>query len=86
MKLTDCYYEKKDWRACKKEVSVKNLLFEVRGCTRGHPRRCRAVIAARGGAATRKSSDQNADLEQMEVFRECWKRHNNDQRTATKDA
>jgi cytochrome c oxidase assembly factor 4 len=21
MKLTDCYYEKKDWRACKKEVS-----------------------------------------------------------------
>ncbi|OAG08130.1 uncharacterized protein CC84DRAFT_1214662 [Paraphaeosphaeria sporulosa] len=21
MKLTDCYYEKKDWRLCKKEVS-----------------------------------------------------------------
>jgi hypothetical protein len=21
MKLTDCYYEKKDWRACKQEVS-----------------------------------------------------------------
>lgn len=20
-KLTDCYYEKKDWRACKQEVS-----------------------------------------------------------------
>ena len=22
MKLTDCYFEKKDWRACQKEVSV----------------------------------------------------------------
>ncbi|KAL5412962.1 hypothetical protein PMIN03_004032 [Paraphaeosphaeria minitans] len=21
MRLTDCYYEKKDWRLCKKEVS-----------------------------------------------------------------
>ncbi|PSN66720.1 hypothetical protein BS50DRAFT_634205 [Corynespora cassiicola Philippines] len=41
MKLTDCYYEKKDWRACKKE---------------------------------------------MEVFRECWKRHGNDKRTGAKDA
>ncbi|KAI1078771.1 hypothetical protein F5B20DRAFT_581807 [Whalleya microplaca] len=41
MKLTDCYFEKKDWRACKKE---------------------------------------------MEVFRQCWKRHNNDERTSTKDA
>ncbi|KAI0388592.1 hypothetical protein F5Y17DRAFT_452250 [Xylariaceae sp. FL0594] len=39
--LTDCYYEKKDWRACKKE---------------------------------------------MEIFRECWKKHNNDERTSTKDA
>ncbi|KAF2712061.1 hypothetical protein K504DRAFT_400493 [Pleomassaria siparia CBS 279.74] len=22
MKLTDCYYEKKDWRVCKKEMEV----------------------------------------------------------------
>ncbi|KAF3026537.1 hypothetical protein E8E14_013797 [Neopestalotiopsis sp. 37M] len=41
MKMTDCYFEKKDWRACKKE---------------------------------------------MEVFRECWKRNNNDERVSTKDA
>ncbi|KAF2687259.1 hypothetical protein K458DRAFT_296860 [Lentithecium fluviatile CBS 122367] len=41
MKLTDCYYEKKDWRACKKE---------------------------------------------MDIFRECWKKHDNDKRTAMKDA
>ncbi|KAK8053964.1 hypothetical protein PG996_013265 [Apiospora saccharicola] len=40
-KMTDCYYDKKDWRQCKKE---------------------------------------------MEVFRECWKKHNNDERTSTKDA
>ncbi|KAA8615485.1 CHCH domain-containing protein [Pyrenophora tritici-repentis] len=40
-KLTDCYYEKKDWRACKQE---------------------------------------------MEIFRQCWQRHGNDKRTASKDA
>ncbi|KAJ8120707.1 hypothetical protein O1611_g10296 [Lasiodiplodia mahajangana] len=38
--LTDCYWKKKDWRACKKE---------------------------------------------MEIFRACWKKHNNDERTSTKD-
>jgi hypothetical protein len=27
MKLTDCYYEKKDWRVCKKEVSCKSRSF-----------------------------------------------------------
>jgi hypothetical protein len=24
-RLTDCYWEKKDWRACKDEVSVKSV-------------------------------------------------------------
>ena len=28
-KLTDCYYEKKDWRACKMEVS-EGFLFQAR--------------------------------------------------------
>lgn len=23
LRMNDCYYEKKDWRACKKEVSAK---------------------------------------------------------------
>ncbi|KAG6101216.1 hypothetical protein E4U14_006903 [Claviceps sp. LM454 group G7] len=41
MKMTDCYFEKKDWRACTAE---------------------------------------------MEDFKQCWKRHGNDQRTATQDA
>ncbi|CAK7267886.1 hypothetical protein SEPCBS57363_002817 [Sporothrix epigloea] len=39
-RLTDCYFEKKDWRACKDE---------------------------------------------MEKFRECWKAHNNNERTSAKD-
>jgi hypothetical protein len=30
MKLTDCYYEKKDWRVCKKEVSQTRLFSCVR--------------------------------------------------------
>ncbi|KAI0469123.1 hypothetical protein F4859DRAFT_516472 [Xylaria cf. heliscus] len=38
--LTDCYWRKKDWRACTKE---------------------------------------------MEIFRACWKKNNNDERTSTKD-
>ncbi|UNI22792.1 hypothetical protein JDV02_008648 [Purpureocillium takamizusanense] len=40
-KMTDCYFEKKDWRACTAE---------------------------------------------MEAFKQCWKRHGNDERTATRDA
>ncbi|KAJ5232390.1 hypothetical protein N7468_005346 [Penicillium chermesinum] len=40
-KMNDCYYAKRDWRACKDE---------------------------------------------MEAFRECWKRQGNDKRTETKDA
>lgn len=39
-RMNDCYFDKKDWRACKQE---------------------------------------------MEVFRECWKRQGNDQRTDSKD-
>ncbi|KAJ2972630.1 hypothetical protein NUW58_g9147 [Xylaria curta] len=38
--LTDCYWHKKDWRLCKKE---------------------------------------------MEIFRACWKKNNNDERTSSKD-
>ncbi|EJP65367.1 hypothetical protein ACQRIT_004283 [Beauveria bassiana] len=40
-KMTDCYFEKKDWRACTSE---------------------------------------------MQQFKECWKRHGNEERTSTKDA
>ncbi|KAK6615404.1 CHCH domain-containing protein [Botrytis cinerea] len=40
-KMTDCYFEKKDWRLCKAE---------------------------------------------LDTFKKCWKKHQNDQRTSTKDA
>ncbi|EHY59009.1 hypothetical protein HRR81_005932 [Exophiala dermatitidis] len=41
LRMNDCYYDKKDWRACKNE---------------------------------------------MEAFRQCWKRKGNEERTQTKDA
>jgi cytochrome c oxidase assembly factor 4 len=60
MKLTDCYYEKKDWRACKAEVR-----FTVQLRDEHH-----------------WSTDSSR---QMELFRECWKKHSNDVRTSTQD-
>ncbi|UKZ67307.1 uncharacterized protein TrAtP1_008470 [Trichoderma atroviride] len=27
MRMTDCYYEKKDWRACAKEASYSDYIF-----------------------------------------------------------
>ncbi|KAB8069626.1 hypothetical protein BDV29DRAFT_161247 [Aspergillus leporis] len=62
-KMNDCYFAKKDWRACKKEVSESF----------GFPRM--GVLAS-----------QQLNSPPMEVFRECWKRNGNDQRTQTKDA
>ncbi|EEH19807.2 hypothetical protein PABG_02066 [Paracoccidioides brasiliensis Pb03] len=55
LKVNDCYFEKKDWRACKKEPFVE------------------PVTAYRS-------------ILHMEAFRECWKRHGNEQRTESKDA
>jgi cytochrome c oxidase assembly factor 4 len=44
-KLTDCYYEKKDWRACKQEVSFVmaclRYFFWILGPRSGQPRRRR---------------------------------------------
>jgi hypothetical protein len=71
MKLTDCYYERKDWRACKKEVSAAVFTFlEVRGHPLEHPRSCRAAIAACGIISTRRFEDQvligvDGDLSRM---------------------
>lgn len=31
-------------------------------------------------------ADDGVDGAKMELFKECWKRHNNDERTSTKDA
>ncbi|KAI0839937.1 hypothetical protein F5Y06DRAFT_18650 [Hypoxylon sp. FL0890] len=42
MKLTDCYYEKKDWRACKKEVDgdFQSLLEETQQRREDINKRC----------------------------------------------
>ena len=73
-KLTDCYFDKKDWRACTAEVS--SLLFLEQHvvshfCTM--PILCRTswIDGVRG---------------QMARFKACWKANNNDQRTESKDA
>jgi cytochrome c oxidase assembly factor 4 len=29
--LTDCYYEKKDWRACKKEMEIFRKCWKIHG-------------------------------------------------------
>jgi len=42
-KLTDCYYEKKDWRACKQEVSRRRF---PDGVAFFEPRCCRAITAS----------------------------------------
>ncbi|KAF9740156.1 hypothetical protein PMIN06_003777 [Paraphaeosphaeria minitans] len=31
MRLTDCYYEKKDWRLCKKEMEVFRACWKKHG-------------------------------------------------------
>ncbi|KAH6605951.1 hypothetical protein Trco_005104 [Trichoderma cornu-damae] len=59
-KMTDCYYEKKDWRACAKEASFQ-FHFQT-------PSNCRF-----------------ARIWSMEEFKECWKRHGNNERTGAKD-
>lgn len=64
--MTDCYYEKKDWRQCKKEVSPVVLILPVQSWP----------------GLTIDCSAQP----KMEVFRECWKKHHNDERTSMKDA
>lgn len=65
--MTDCYFEKKNWRDCKREV---------------RPRENRT----RWADETRSHSSSMSDMgQQMEIFRECWKRHGNDKRTESKD-
>lgn len=59
MKLTDCYFEKKDWRKCTAEV-------------------CRFGRKAMYDPMTEPEP-------QMEIFKKCWKKQGNDDRTSTKD-
>jgi len=69
-KMNDCYFDKKDWRACKNEVRV---CIPASGPT--------SVLSI--ALLPRRNADT---ARKMEAFRECWKRRGNDQRTSTKDS
>lgn len=75
--LNDCFYEKKDWRACKDEV----------GCFADAAPRAFWLWAC-SSACLYSTDKQITDIEQlqMESFKQCWKRQGNNDRTDAKDA
>ncbi len=77
-KMTDCYFEKKDWRACAAEVSFWQFDIGINcaSCIFVRNKSCQVARIVRADAV----------VSQMEAFKQCWKRHGNDERTATKDA
>lgn len=76
-KLNDCFYEKKDWRACKDEVS--------RMAPPMPPLKVVVRPACYMNILLGQTTDRKIDI-QMEAFKECWKRQGNDNRTEAKDA
>ncbi|KAG4441695.1 hypothetical protein IFR05_002829 [Cadophora sp. M221] len=73
-KMTDCYWEKKDWRLCKDEVGGWKL----------------SLLAIPSHITWMKELLKLLlmfwDDTQMENFKKCWKQHQNDKRTDSKDA
>ncbi|KAF8423902.1 hypothetical protein EV426DRAFT_533803, partial [Tirmania nivea] len=47
MRLTDCYYEKKDWRKCSDEMTA------FRECWKKHGNVQRTAVRGKEGASTR---------------------------------
>lgn len=79
MRMTDCYYEKKDWRKCKDEVrrlrvasGRKGFFFFVFLFLFFFFFFFLLLLLLTGN--------------QMEAFTKCWKAHGNDRRTSTQDA
>lgn len=67
--MNDCYYDKKDWRACKTEVGVEpqpELFFHS------------VLILG-------EEKSELTFFPQMEAFRQCWKRQGNEERTQSKE-
>ena len=75
--MNDCYFDKKDWRACKNEVRFNGFLGE-----RGNRTRSFEGFSCVVCLLTRSWGFFSV---QMEAFRECWKRKGNDRRVETKD-
>lgn len=85
LQMNDCYYEKKDWRACKNEVSVEPqhaIFFPVFSPT---PPFDKYSAASRSQNSATRLMISSLEL-QMEAFRQCWKRKGNEERTRSKDA
>ncbi|KJK61361.1 hypothetical protein P875_00042400 [Aspergillus parasiticus SU-1] len=83
-KMNDCYFAKKDWRACKKEVRwfpIPCIPTPTPNTT--HYRRNHYMRVSPCGLP---HIEIYLDPDLMEAFRECWKRKGNDDRTQTKDA
>ena len=86
-KMTDCYFEKKDWRACAEEVSLRfrllgpvSIPFVVVKQVHHDPTQIMEELV------TLLFPDARLTVRQMEEFRRCWKQHDNDKRTDSKDA
>lgn len=75
-KMTDCYFEKKDWRACASEVC------RIQSCKDDHGLLLELYYPGDPFLICIRHMAHN---QQMEAFKQCWKRHNNDQRTESKD-
>lgn len=78
MKMTDCYFEKKDWRLCKSEVRSLVSLAMVFDLNVTCGNNISSSTAGREIFAN--------DILQMERFKTCWKLHQNDKRTDQKEA
>jgi cytochrome c oxidase assembly factor 4 len=76
LRMNDCYYDKKDWRICRKEVCLKVVELQC-------------IFHSELENITPRQRIEKANLssfDQMEAFRECWKRQGNEVRTQSKDA
>ncbi|OCT51126.1 hypothetical protein CLCR_09224 [Cladophialophora carrionii] len=77
LRMNDCYYDKKDWRACKAEVGVESPTPNA--LSKASPR----LI---GWSSAEQNSGHTDFSRQMEAFRQCWKRKGNEERTQSRDA
>lgn len=72
--MTDCYWEKKDWRLCKDEVRMASFLdLAIPSHITWMTKHLKLLLIF-------------GDDTQMENFKKCWKQHQNDKRTDSKDA
>ncbi|KAG9676127.1 hypothetical protein KCU87_g3085, partial [Aureobasidium melanogenum] len=74
-RLNDCFFEKKDWRQCKTEVSWSEQ--PASGL-----RSLGLWASVLGSLVSQAYTDHS---QQMEEFKQCWKKQGNDRRTDQKN-